>query len=622
MSSHDSPGLTQFELGELVHPKQRALPSDRATAWEWMLYEWPDWCSRMKKVLPAERGTFYVPPLLRWWKDEDRQVEYFDIGLPGAFDAQQPRTEIPDFLKSSKGAEAQVTLMAPPEQVAPLLRERGLGDMPVMRVVLSYFRLPELEIFDLTRVPSSADQFYLGRLSEGSDLIWDTSVENPHALLVGKTRSGKSETAAAIAAQAWKKGWRIVIISPTVDDPTFLKFAELCPEDVVLGSTDEDYKRAAAVWQSLDEEMHRREGEKAQHRCNTWGMERDGVQWIGRPTLIITDECGDFFEPDGAVDSEVALECKKQIRALHAKHAAKGAKVRHHLIDMTQNPNVDAVGGGKALRNMGLVVAVRALASTWFPVVFENSTSTAIPAVLSNPATKRGRAVARGAKPPDNEFGGVVDDTPVQLAYFEQEAREAWLDEGRNDDVPPVLTVVEADGEHDPGDVWVDPPSLDARPNVELVPDRVDAELHSLDPAMTPPELIEPSHPVVPGEPATHGPPPVEQVLADPIAAPAEWTNGGREPLTVAQRRILKACIPLFVAFLVAAPWLGGALGWACAVCGLIGASADVFALSYYADRTPKPVTARREVTPGLIIAPCLAGVVLVFAVVVVTTLA
>jgi hypothetical protein len=437
-------GLVHHSLGKLVIPSQRIRPEVSAPKAEWIHYEWEEFCKRIKKVVAAEDGSYYVPPLLRWEFDPVTQIERYFVALPGAFDTMQPRIEIPDFLRASKGAHAATVVDVPSETATAMLVEHDppLGPMPVVKIVLSHFELPSLLPFSWDDCPVSrgnVDQVDLGLLNEGSRLVLDfTRPETPHALIVGSSGSGKSEAAATILTQLHLTGqWHFIILSPDEGDPTYSMFGDL-GHDVVLGSEPEHFERAAELVHELTTAEYAARGkERGAQRVPVWGQEptgcRAGYEWRGgrfggKRVMVVFEECKYWLHPTAA-DSKAVLEAKEKLNVGALAVAEKGRKYRTHGLWLAQSPYVKAFGpqGGEILGNIGIRLAVRSLEKKHLDTVFPDTASLAPAKVLFNSSTPPGRGICRGAVNPGGEFGASIDDTPVQIAHLNLDGREKIL---------------------------------------------------------------------------------------------------------------------------------------------------------------------------------------------------
>ncbi len=517
MSEAPTQMLTEYQLGQLINPKQRVRPEAGASTEEWKRFEWPIFCHKMKKKIDDEQGRYYVPPLLAWAKDDEKAMESYTVGLPAAFDTPIIQMEISEYLRSTMGATEVATVPVKNGHAAALLEANGFQPMTVVRIVLSFFDLPSPVKgdpstwlrFDPANVPASDDQVYFGTLSEGSDLIWDTRGASPHALSCGGTGSGKSEAVALGLMQLHHKGWHLIILSPDEGDTTYKEFADL-GHDVVMGSELQHYEQARDLFaQLVEEEMPARGRERGEQSVNVWGDRPDDnpdYQWRGarhgKKIMVVAEECGDWFNP-GPGDTPEEVEIKQYLAVCQIAFTKKGRKYRIHEWNVTQQPYVAMFGGksgGEALRNIGFRLAVRTLDKTFLDIVFPNTQSPAVQRVMLDPTTPQGRAICRGAEAPDNEFGGQTNDTPVQCAFVTPEERAAYLarpvgDWGDGAEVAPAVEpdeapAVEPDGQ-DPDGLRLQLVASDGRALTEEEIDEFRAGLDGLAPADVPPPLAE-----------------------------------------------------------------------------------------------------------------------------------
>ena len=396
-----------FNTGKKYVRSQMSSVPDSATEEQRVFGEWPTWCEKMKTVLEGKSGEFETPELNRWYRDGDR--EYFEVTLHGQFNHANVPPAMSSWLASSRGAEGHV-----------FARTSNAG----LTVALNHHQLPDMLEFEPDKIPTSDDEVYLGELSEGSDLVWDTRTQ-ANGLSVGKNGSGKSETVATILMQLHLKGWELIIATPTRNDTTYKMFEKL-GHTVVYGANDDDLTRLAEIVQGQNAEFDRREEERGNFEEDWWG---DGDhEWQGRKVMLVFEECGEYVFPQKKTDSEIAFQAKSFLQVSLEKRVRRGRKVRLHSLLVTQTPYVDHVGGGYTLSQIGFAVAHRSLPVTFqaivFPVIEKGSEGNpAISRVLSDPQTPPGRGVARGGLPPEGAFS-VVDDTPMQLAYCPREQRE------------------------------------------------------------------------------------------------------------------------------------------------------------------------------------------------------
>lgn len=437
MNSHGArltaPKLEAFTTGTRVVWSQHLPPAPNAPELERVGYEWPLWCRQMRCVHPVDDVSADAPPLLGWRRDGD--LEFFTIALPGSFAADTPaapRNTMPEFLRASRGAVEVMAIEATPG---------------VLEVVLSYFQLPDHLGFDPAKIPADPHVVYVGQLMEGSDMFWNL-LDEPHGVVAGQIGSGKTKGADLILAQLHAKGWGHRIITPKRREPLFMHYADRPRHEVITGVTDDDLEAVLELFRAERVERWERQEIRADHGVDWWHQVPDADR-EGRPhSLFTVDESKSYFWPDRS-EPQARQKVKAEITSLWSERAQEGRSDGQHCLALTQSPYVDTLGGGFAMGQIGFWLCVRKLDRKWLATVFPDTTSEAPKRVLLNPATPPGRGVARGVATPDNAFGAVaVNDAPVQVAYLDDDHRQALLD-GTITTLP--TPAIESSNQDDPG---------------------------------------------------------------------------------------------------------------------------------------------------------------------------
>jgi len=402
--------LSEFEVGHRAYETAARAIDGSETAR--VFAEWPTWCQRMalaRQVTPTE---FEVPPLLDFRREGS--MEIWRIALPGRFGdpgERSPRQMLPGFLRASRrGAVAA----------------HGVEIEPgILDVVVSYWRLPNLLRFDPAKIPAEAHRVWLGSLLDGSDAIWDLTVE-PHGLLTGQTGSGKSETASMLLTQFAVKGWELILITPKLSDPVLDGFNH-GPHTVITGIDDEALELTVDVFRRERAERTERQKIQAEHAARWWHDVPPEIRAERPAKLLVLDESrSPLMAHRGESDHRRTL--KAEIVHSWNEWVQEGRSAGHHGLIISQSVAVDGLGGGFVDDQLGMRLAVRRLARKWHPVMFPETASDA-PGMLVNPATPPGRAVARGLMAPDTLFGAeAVNDAPMQVPLLDPETRDGLLD--------------------------------------------------------------------------------------------------------------------------------------------------------------------------------------------------
>jgi len=402
--------LGEFEVGHRAY--ETAARATGNTEADRVFAEWPTWCQRMglaRQVTPTE---FEVPPLLGFRRDGEMEV--WRVALPGRFGdpgERSPRQMLAGFLRSSRrGAVA-----AHGVEVEP-----GIVD-----VVVSYWQLPDLLMFDPSKIPAEPHRIWLGLLLDGSDAIWDTTIET-HGLVAGQVGSGKSETVSMLGCQLAVKGWELTIITPKTDDPVLDGFTG-GRHTVITGITDGALELVADWFRSKREERTERQKIQAEYGARWWHQVPPEILAERPLEMLIFDESRSLLMTHRG-ESEYRKKLKAEILHAWNEWVQEGRSAGHHGLIVSQSIAVDGLGGGFVDDQLGMRLAVRRLARKWHPVMFPESPSDA-PGLLVNPATPPGRAVARGLTAPDTLFGAeAVNDAPMQVPLLAPEMRDGLLD--------------------------------------------------------------------------------------------------------------------------------------------------------------------------------------------------
>jgi hypothetical protein len=402
--------LFEFEVGHRAYTTGARASGDSEV--DRIFAEWPTWCHRMGLARPVTATEFEVPPLLDFKRDG--VMEVWRIGLPGRFGDpgdRSPREMLPGFLRSSRhGVQAAHGVEVEPG---------------VLEVVASYWQLPKLLPFDPTRIPTEVHRVWLGLLMDGSDAVWDLTIE-PHGLLAGQTGSGKSETLAMLLTQFAVKGWELVIVTPKLSDPVLDGFTG-GHHTVVTGIDDEALELVVDMFRRERDERTERQKIQAEYGAKWWHQVPAEILADRPLKLLVFDESRSWFlSHKGESDHRRTL--KAEIVHSWNEWVQEGRSAGHHGLIVSQSIAVDGLGGGFVDDQLGMRLGVRRLARKWHPIMFPETTSDA-PSLLVNPATPPGRAVARGLLAPETLFGAeAVNDAPMQVPLLDPETRDGLLD--------------------------------------------------------------------------------------------------------------------------------------------------------------------------------------------------
>jgi hypothetical protein len=385
---------------------------------------------------------FEVPPLLGFHRVDS--MELWRIGLPGRFGdpgERAPRAMLPGFLQASRpGAMAA----------------HGVEVRPgVLEVVVSYWELPTVLPFDPARIPVEPHRVWLGQLMDGSDGIWDLTVE-PHGLVAGQTNSGKSKTVEALLTQFAVKGWELIVITPKLNDPILSGFA-YGPHTVITGITNEALELVVEMFRSERAERTERQKIQAEYGVEWWHQVPPEILAERPLKQLVLDESRSLLMSYKG-ESEHRRTLKSEVLHAWNEWVQEGRSAGHHGLIVSQSIAVDGLGGGFVDDQLGMRLGVRRLARKWHPIMFPETDSDA-PSFLVNPATPPGRAVARGLVAPDTVFGTeAVNDAPMQVPLLDPATRTGLL----NGEIPwgpltePNRLVPVSDTSPDPGRNSVD----------------------------------------------------------------------------------------------------------------------------------------------------------------------
>jgi len=402
--------LGEFNVGDRAY--QTAARASECRELDRIRVEWPTFCQRMglaRQITPTE---FEVPPLLGFRRSGSMEV--WRIGLPGRFGdpgERSPAAMLPGFLASSRlGA----------------VTAHGVEVEPgVLEVVVSRWELPTLLPFDPAKIPAELHRVWLGQLMDGSDAIWDLSIET-HGLLAGQVGSGKTKTIETILTQLSVKGWRLIVATPKRRDPILTGF-DFEPHTVVTGIGDEALERLVDVFRVARADRTERQEIQAEYGVEWW-HQVPAHELAERPmTMLDFDESRSYFLSHRG-ESEDRKKLKAELLHSWNEWVQEGRSAGHHGFIQSQSIAVDGLGGGFVDDQLGMRLAVRRLARKWHPVMFPETSSDA-PSLLVNPATPAGRAVARGLVAPDTMFGAeAVNDAPMQVPLLDKAMRTGLLD--------------------------------------------------------------------------------------------------------------------------------------------------------------------------------------------------
>ena len=426
--------MTDFAFGEEIAWSQVEPPTPDASRTDRLFAMWPRFCQSMNCTRPhptGDKNRGLIPSLLDTRVDENAKLEFFDVALPGMFaiadEAKAPRQIMPEFLRSTLGAETSTSATITAEDLSPEARHRysrlfGGATVDIMRVALSYFALPRLLEFTPSRMPDPWHQVYIGQLSEGSDAIWDL-LSDPHGCIGGATGSGKSWTVDLLLPQLHAKGFQFRIVTPKRNDPMFTRWAGHPQHKVVTGARPEDLAQVLAMFEDDKTEAEARQEIRGEHGVDWWHETPDEVRVARGPIIWIVDEAKVYFWPKGR-DQET-LGIVQRIVAEWNDLLQMGRSENMYGLALTQSPYVDTLGGGFAKGQIHFWLMVRRLEKKWGHDVYADSMSANPPLLWRDGGLPQGRGIVRGVVAPDNAFASAaVNDGLVQVAVMPPEARD------------------------------------------------------------------------------------------------------------------------------------------------------------------------------------------------------
>lgn len=246
---------------------------------------------------------------------------------------------------------------------------------------------------------------YLGQAQdpvtgETTPLWWDPDATDPHALVGGKTKSGKSVLLVLLIAQAVLRGWEVVIVDPKGVDFVWagrLPGVRFFPgEDCLAG-----VREAVGEMRERQDWLQRR----------LWGgndgddEQSDLLKVINQPyspCLVIVDEAA---EVAGLGDKDEQAETAEGLSTLARLSRFSGMA----LCLATQRPDVKFVSG-EMKANLGTRVLFGSAGSTMTTMVTDKAPDELPP--LTAPVRGRGRAVI--ADEPAEFQGGYTSPSTVK----------------------------------------------------------------------------------------------------------------------------------------------------------------------------------------------------------------
>lgn len=167
---------------------------------------------------------------------------------------------------------------------------------------------------------------------------WDPDAADPHALIVGPTRSGKSVALRCLLAQALAGGWDVILADPKGVD---YRWADGLP-GVMRASGDEAYE--AIDW-AVDE-MKRRQTWMEEHAPPTAANLGEVPDNPYRPLLLISDETAELVELGGdATTPKDRKERQEETKQRLGSLARRSRFVSIVMAVATQRPDASILGG-------------------------------------------------------------------------------------------------------------------------------------------------------------------------------------------------------------------------------------------------------------------------------------
>lgn len=166
---------------------------------------------------------------------------------------------------------------------------------------------------------------------------WDPDAADPHALVVGPTRSGKSVALRGLLSQALAGSWVVLISDPKGVD---YRWADGLP-GVERASGDNAYE--AIDW--AVEEMHYRQTWMEEHAAPTATNLGEVEDNPFSPVLVIVDETAELVELGGDGDAKAKKQRRELTRERIGSLARRCRFVQMVLCVATQRPDASILGG-------------------------------------------------------------------------------------------------------------------------------------------------------------------------------------------------------------------------------------------------------------------------------------
>ncbi len=167
--------------------------------------------------------------------------------------------------------------------------------------------------------------------------VWDPDNADPHLLVCGPTRSGKSVLLRGLLAQAINGGWRVEIADPKGVD---YRWADNLP-GVTRASGDHAYEALdAAVSEMRDRQAWMEE--HAERTATNLG-EVSGNPY--RPCLVLIDETAELVELGGDGDAKEKKARREQTRESLGSLARRSRFVQIVMCVATQRPDASIIAG-------------------------------------------------------------------------------------------------------------------------------------------------------------------------------------------------------------------------------------------------------------------------------------
>lgn len=176
------------------------------------------------------------------------------------------------------------------------------------------------------RLPLAVDE-------DGETIEWDLAGVSPHALVVGRTGTGKTVVINGIVVEASARGWRVLII-----DPKRIEFLGMrrWPNVQVVATTVQDQVAVIfRAWELMEERYALIESGAA-------------VESDFEPVILVLDEYRDFHGAVGdwyATVKVPGMPAKCPVFEKVSSLARKGRSARIHLVLGCQRPDADWLTG-------------------------------------------------------------------------------------------------------------------------------------------------------------------------------------------------------------------------------------------------------------------------------------